>query len=82
MTKIEEKDLQAMGFNATTANNSKFQKNVKQGSVVLIKNGSGYLPQLTLVANEFKPVVHYEQIDDLDRLKLFDKKIMNGDIVF
>lgn len=80
MTKIEEKDLQAMGFNAIS--DGKFQKNVKQGSVVLIKNGLGYLPQLTPVAKVFKSVIHYEQIDDLDRMKLFDKKIMDGDIVF
>ena len=80
MKTIEEKDLQGMGFNVI--HGGKFQKNVKQGSVILIKNKLGYLPQLIPVANEFKSVIHYEQIDDLDRMKLFDKKIMDGKTIF
>jgi hypothetical protein len=80
MKTIEEKDLQGMGFNVIPG--GKFQKNVKQGSVILIKNKLGYLPQLIPVANEFKSVIHYEQIDDLDRMKLFDKKIMDGKTIF
>ncbi|MDC2169740.1 hypothetical protein [Bacteroides thetaiotaomicron] len=79
MATINEKDLQSMGFNVIS--NGDFQKSVQQGKLILKKNGIGYLPKLALNTG-FNPVVHYEQIDDLDRMKLFNQKICNGEIAF